>query len=165
VRAAGVADAPAVAALKVRAWRAAYGGVLPPGVLEALDPVKEREAWAGYLDGIPPEDRLWVAVDDGVLVGYTRAGPSPDEDVPPGTGQIHGLYVEPARIGTGLGSLLLWHSLDDLRDRGYVRAVLWHFAGNEVAARFYDRAGIAPDGARRPNELGADEVRRGVTFA
>lgn len=165
MRAAGVADAPAVAALKVRAWRAAYGGVLPAAVLEALDSVKERAAWAGYLAQIPPEDRLWVAVDDGILLGYTRAGPSPDEDVPPGTGEIHGLYVEPARIGTGLGSRLLRHALGDLRERGYVRVVVWHFAGNEVAARFYDRAGIAPDGARRPNELGADEVRRVVALA
>jgi GNAT superfamily N-acetyltransferase len=165
VRAAGVADAPAVAALKVRAWRAAYGSVLPARVLEALDSVAECEAWAGYLVVIPPEDRLWLAVDAGVLVGYARAGPSPDEDVPPGTGEIHGLYVEAARIGTGLGWFLLQHALDDLSERGYVRVVLWHFAANELAARFYDRAGIAPDGARRPNELGADEVRRVLTFA
>jgi GNAT superfamily N-acetyltransferase len=164
VRTAGVGDAAAVAALKVRAWQAAYGGVLPPGVLEALDPVPEREAWAGYLAEIPPEDRLWVAVDDGVLVGYARAGPSPDEDVLPGTGEIHGLSVEPARIGTGLGSGLLRHALDDLERRGYVSVVLWHFAGNEVAARFYDRAGIAPDGSRRPSELGADEVRRVISL-
>ena len=153
-----------MAALKIRAWRAAYGGVLPARVLKALDPMEERGAWAGYLAEIPAEDRLWLAADDGVLVGYIRTGPSPDEDVPPGTGEIHGLYVEPARIGTGLGSRLLRQALDDLEERGYVRVVLWHFAGNEVAARFYNRAGIPPDGARRPNELGADEVRRSVTF-
>ena len=78
--------------------------------------------------------------------------------MPPGTGELHGLYVEPARIATGLGWLLLHHALGDLRERGYVRVVLWHFAGNEVAARFHDRAGIAPDGSRRPDEHGADEL-------
>ena len=29
-----------------------------------------------------------VAVDGGVLVGFARVGPSQDEDVPPGTGEI-----------------------------------------------------------------------------
>jgi GNAT superfamily N-acetyltransferase len=165
VRAATVADAAALAELKVCAWRAAYGGVLPAELLAALDPTEEREAWARYLETVPPGDRLWLAEEGGELVGYARTGPAEDADLPPETGELYGLYVEPERIGTGLGRRLLVHALDDLRDRGLVRVAIWHFAGNEVAARFYERADIRVDGSRRQSDLGADEVRRVALLA
>jgi RimJ/RimL family protein N-acetyltransferase len=49
--------------------------------------------------------------------------------------------------------------VDDLAARGYEAVVLWHFVGNDRAARFYERAGLSPDGARRRSRHGADEVR------
>jgi RimJ/RimL family protein N-acetyltransferase len=37
---------------------------------------------------------------------------------------------------------------------------VWHFAANEAAGRFYQRAGFALDGASRPSSFGVVEVRR-----
>jgi GNAT superfamily N-acetyltransferase len=159
IRAARPADAAAVAELKVRAWRAAYAGVLPAERLDALDAEAEADAWRLYLEAMPPEDRFWVAVDDGAVAGYARAGPCEDVDARPGLGEVHGLYLDPARVGTGLGRVLLEHAAADLAARGYDTLVVWHFVGNDRAARFYERAGLRPDGTRRRSPHGVDEVR------
>jgi GNAT superfamily N-acetyltransferase len=166
IREATPEDARAVAAVKVRAWRAAYGDVLPAGVLDALDARVEEVEWRAYLAALPPGDRLWLAVDDGVVLGFARTGVCSDDDlVGGGAGEVHGLYVEPGRIGTGIGRRLLEHALEDLAARGLEPAVLWQFVGNSRAEAFYERAGLRLDGARRRSSHGVDEVRRRLEAA
>ncbi|HSC92707.1 MAG TPA: GNAT family N-acetyltransferase [Gaiellaceae bacterium] len=85
---------------------------------------------------------------------------TPPRSPPQGArGEVHGLYVDPDRIGTGLGHALLRHAADDLAARGCDTLVVWHFVGNDRAARFYARAGLRPDGTLRRSPHGADEVR------
>jgi GNAT superfamily N-acetyltransferase len=159
-RAARPGDGAAIGALAVRAWRAAYAGVLAAEVLAALDPAAQARDWAEYLAALPPADRVWVVGGtDGGVAGFARTGPCTDADVPAGTGEVHGLYIEPALIGTGLGRSLFEHAVADLAGR-HDPVVLWHFAGNNRAARFYELAGFGLDGARRPSDHGPDEVRR-----
>lgn len=69
--------------------------------------------------------------------------------MPPGTGEIYGLYLEPDRIGIGLGATLLLHALADLRARSFGEVAVWAFEENERALRLYDRNGFRRDGARR----------------
>ncbi len=159
VRTAGAADAAAIGALACRAWRAAYAGVLPEDVLADLDPDEQARDWGAYLAELPPGDRVWVIDAEGSLAGFARTGPSGDADAPAEAGEVHGLYVEPARIGTGLGRSLFSHAIADLAGR-HDTVVLWHFADNDRAARFYERAGLRLDGARRASDFGPDEVRR-----
>ena len=150
VRAARHEDAEAVAALKVAAWRAAYPGIVPRDVLDALDVADETRAWRAYLEDLPPGDRLWLAVHGDRVVGYARTGP----------GEVHGLYAAPDLIGAGVGGALLEHAVSDFARRGFEVATLWHFAGNDRAAGFYEHLGFRLDGARRGSEHGADELRR-----
>jgi GNAT superfamily N-acetyltransferase len=158
VRSALPADAEAIADLKVRSWRAAYTGLLPAELLDALDPSREAEAWRDYIEAKPEVDRLWLAVDQEVC-GFARTGPSPYPDLPERSAEVHGLYVDPERIGTGIGRLLLEHAVADLQARGYGTVTLWHFVGNERAGRFYEIAGFVADGAIRSSDFGVDEVR------
>ena len=159
IRAATPADAEAIAALKIRAWRAAYAGILPAERLDALDVDAEAEAWGEHLEAPPVEERLWLAVDGDELVGYARTGPCEDVDATPELGEVHGLYAAPERIGTGVGRALLAHAAADLAARGYRALVLWQFVGNDRAAAFYERAGLRPDGTSRRSPHGVDEVR------
>ena len=159
IRVATPDDAGAIAALKVRAWRAAYAGILPPERLDTLEVDAEAEAWREHVEAPPAEERLWLAVDGDDLVGYARTGPCEDVDATPELGEVHGLYAAPERIGTGVGRALLDHAAADLAARGYRTLVLWQFVGNERAAAFYERAGLRPDGTRRRSPHGVDEVR------
>jgi GNAT superfamily N-acetyltransferase len=160
IREAGAEDAGAIAALAARAWRAAYAGLLPAALLDGLDSPARAAEWRAYLDEMPSADRVWVAVADGPVCGFARTGPCADGDLPAGAGEVHGLYVEPGRIGTGIGRRLFRHAMADLGSRGLRPVVVWHFADNRRAGRFYDAAGVTLDGARRRSEYGVDEVRR-----
>ncbi|MFI9630601.1 GNAT family N-acetyltransferase [Streptomyces sp. NPDC052042] len=56
------------------------------------------------------------------VVGFCRTGPA-DQDQNPDLGsraaEVYGLYIEPERIGTGLGRQLFRHAAADLDGRGY----------------------------------------------
>ena len=160
VRPALPADASAIGALAARAWRAAYAGLLGADVLARLDPEEQAEEWRGYLADLPGPARVWVIDVAGTVRGFARTGPSPDTDLSPGAGEVHGLYLDPDVIGTGLGRPLYAHAVSDLAERGHNPIVVWHFDGNHRAARFYERAGFALDGGRRPSDFGVPEVRR-----
>ena len=93
-----------------------------------------------YLPRIPDEDRprlggwflekheLWVADEDGVVVGYM--GLRGDE--------LSHLYVDGDARNRGLGAALLEHA-KSLRPE---RLELWVFQKNEGARRFYERHGF-----------------------
>lgn len=161
IRTATAADAAAIGALKVRAWRAAYAALMPAGCLAALDPSAEAAAWADYLAAMPTAHRLWVADDRGV-VGFCRSGPAHDPDLGGQAAEVYGLYIEPDRIGTGLGRALFGHAVADLDKRGCRPVCVYAYTPNSGAIRFYQRAGLALDGASRLDQhdgIGVREVR------
>jgi GNAT superfamily N-acetyltransferase len=127
-------------------------------VLGRLEPGEQAAEWRSYLSDLPPAARVWVIGAGDAVWGFARTGPCADADAP-GAGEVHGLYVDPDRIGTGLGRSLFGRAVADLALR-HSPVVVWHFAANALAARFYERAGFVLDGARRPSEYGVAEVRR-----
>jgi ribosomal protein S18 acetylase RimI-like enzyme len=141
LRAATVADAHAIADLHVRAWRAAYDGLLPRAMLDGLSVAQRTAMWSR--NASDPEAHVVVAqswADAAGIVGFVAYGACRDDDAAPDTGEIYALYVEPDRIGTGLGRTLLGHAEADLRARGCRAATLWALAANQRARRFYERA-------------------------
>ncbi|HKV69302.1 MAG TPA: GNAT family N-acetyltransferase, partial [Gaiellales bacterium] len=117
MRAAATGDSRAIGALATRAWNAAYADVLAPDVLAVMDAIEQAADWRQYLSDLPPADRVWVIGPPGEVWGFARTGPCPDGDAPPGAGEVHGLYLEPVRIGTGLGRELFGHAVHDLEAR------------------------------------------------
>ena len=159
LRPARASDGPAIGAIKVAAWRRAYAGILPAEALDGLDVARESADWGAYAGNPPADDRLIVACLGSTVVGYGRSEPSPDVDVQ-GGGEVAGLYVHPDAQVHGIGTAMLNRLVDDLTARGFAPIVLWHFVGNDRAARFYRRFGFHPDGGRRPVPgLAVDEVR------
>ncbi len=73
-------------------------------------------------------------------------GTSEDADADPKTGEVYAIYLEPGRLGTGVGRVLFAHAVDDLRERGFNVATLWVLETNERTRRFYEIAGWKPDG-------------------
>ncbi|GLZ78393.1 N-acetyltransferase [Actinorhabdospora filicis] len=158
IRTATPADAAAIAELKVRAWRAAYAEFMD---LDGLDAAAETADWAEYLDAIPGEHRLWVTVVDGEVAGFCRTGPATEDlDLGPAAGEVYGLYLDPARIGTGLGRELFAHAVSDLETRGHDPVCVYAYVPNTGAIAFYERAGFARDGVERlDEEIGVPEAR------
>jgi len=161
VRAATDEDAPAVARVHVDSWRAAYAGLIPQAVLDGLS-VERREAFWRSIAEAPGEHRLLVAEDDGRVVGFASTGPARDDDLPPASGELTAIYVEPAAWGKGHGARLFRRAVADLRKRSLDPLVLWVLTENKRGRGFYEAMGWQPDGAERQIDFdgtAVDELR------
>ncbi|MGW1836001.1 GNAT family N-acetyltransferase [Streptomyces sp. NPDC002067] len=100
-------DAEAVAAVRVRGWRAAYDGLMPRAYLDALNVPEQTAAQRARLRRRPPEVRDLVAERSGTVVGWACVGPAPDtaagptpgtpDDPTPNTAPAPGATPGPAR--------------------------------------------------------------------
>ncbi len=161
VRAATVPDAEGIAEVHVSAWRAAYAGLLPAGLLSSLDAGQRAAAWAQRIEAAAGRAFVLVLERDGVVRGFIAAGPSRDADRPE-AGEVYAIYVDPGWQGGGDGGQLLTAAVRRLAAGGFGQAVLWVLAGNAAARGFYESRGWRPDGAEKQETFGGQpstEVR------
>jgi ribosomal protein S18 acetylase RimI-like enzyme len=91
-----------------------------------------------------------TARSGGRIDGLCQYGPSEDHDHDAKeVGQIHRLYVHPARQRIGIGRSLLTASVGHLRQGGARTATLWVLETDQGARAFYERLGWKPDGTRQ----------------
>ncbi len=151
-------DAPAIAAVQVRAWRVSYADLLPAEVLSALDADQIAEGWRQSL--ARPTDarnRVLVSLERNLVTGFLVSGPATDPDCDPvATGELTDLTVDPHRRGEGHGSRLLQAGADTLVADRFVRAVMWLPATDDATRAFLTSGGWGPDGAHRTLDLLGD---------
>ena len=146
IREAEARDVPSIASIHIRAWQAAYRGQLDDAYLDALDVEERIGQTRSMIEEAPPEFRSWIAEDGADVVGFAVTGPSQDADAEKKTGELYAIYLEPERVGTGVGRTLFEHALADLVERGFTGATLWILESNALGRRFYEAAGWTPDG-------------------
>jgi GNAT superfamily N-acetyltransferase len=151
-------DAPAIAAVQVRAWRSSYAEVLPAALLAALD---VDEIAAGWRDALtrPPDarNRVLVALERALVTGFAVTGPAGDPDSDSvADGEISDLTVDPHQRRAGHGSRLLQAAVDTLQADRFTRAVTWLGAADDETRLFLTTAGWAADGAHRTLDLTGD---------
>lgn len=152
IRPATPADAPAIAAVHVNTWRAAYGHALPAEALAGLS-VERREAqWQQWLTPAQPQ-KVFVAVERGEIVGFSSAGASRDADAGLWTAEVYALYVLPQAWGSGAGPALWSETCAALCRAGFRTLSLWVMENNPRARRFYEREGAAADGQQKTETL------------
>ncbi|TAM60193.1 MAG: GNAT family N-acetyltransferase [Chloroflexota bacterium] len=151
-------EAEAIARVHVRAWRAAYRGILPQPYLDGLDVASRAGSWGREMSTLPEERRPWVAIVDGRILGFCVAGPARDEDLGARCAEVYAIYVDPECWAIGVGRALLDHQLAFLRRRGHAEACLWVLAANTRAIGFYEHGRWAADGRRRSITIGGQEV-------
>jgi GNAT superfamily N-acetyltransferase len=163
IRLAEVDDARGIAEVTVRAWRAAYRGIVPDEVLDGLS-VDEREAlgrtWLADTSG---ESFTVVGLGaEGRVEGFCSAyAPSRDDDAAATTAQVAATYVDPECWRRGLGAALMRSAWTELRSRGDWREVtLWVFPANDAARAFYETFGFVPDGAAMVHDRSGAEIIR-----
>ncbi|MEY2447677.1 MAG: lincosamide nucleotidyltransferase [Acidimicrobiaceae bacterium] len=151
IRAATASDCAAFCSVRHRSWQHAYTGVMPQGVLDAMDLGAAYSSWWPFLR-LPPTRRrgALVAGRPGTVVGLTVLGPTRDADLDPAvTGEINLLYVDPLAIGLGIGHRLLTAATTWLHEHKFEDLRLWTFQGNSKARSFYERHGWWHDGGAR----------------
>ncbi len=141
------ADADALAAL-VRACDATYRDWLPPG----WAPPEIGADWTARF-GEPGRWSLLIE-DDGAVVGFASFRQA-YEGVPPaasgpaidGVAHVGAVFVAPSHWRRGMARRMLELAEDEMRSRGFSRAMLWTPDG-APAERLYTALGWARDGRR-----------------
>ncbi len=146
-------DAERIGVIHVGAWQWAYRGLMPDEFLDGLDPVNRGETWAGRLADGDTCLRQLVAVAGGAVVGFASFGGSRDDDATSETGEVMAIYLDPAHVGRGTGRELFSGALGKLREAGYERVTVWVLDANDRGRRFYEKAGMRPDGATKSDEI------------
>ena len=140
VRFATLQDASAVAALHVRACRAAYAGQVPDAHWDATPMPKRVAYWKEAIEFGEPQ--VMVAIQGQEMVGFVGFDRSRDPKSKNTTGEIWAIYVAPERIGQGVG-LALWDAArEGLEDEGCTDVTVWLPLLHEQTLRFHEVAGF-----------------------
>ncbi|MEV6318850.1 GNAT family N-acetyltransferase [Streptomyces sp. NPDC051776] len=142
------ADVPAVSAIRVTGWKAAYVGMVPQSFLDGMtveaDIQQRRQHFKRSKGGVTN----LVAVDThGRVAGWACLGPFRGTGTSPNTGELCALYVQPSLTGAGIGRTLLETVQALAHAYGFDLVLLWVLTDNTRAHRFYERAGYVADGA------------------
>src|SRR6478735_5695122 len=154
VRVAWADDAPAIAELQLRTWRATYADLLPADALPT-DVEAAAASWQAAL--ARPGDarnRVLVALERNRVVGFAITSPATDPDSDPvADAELAEVTVDPGERGKGHGSRLLQAAVETMQADRFSRAVLWAMAGDDALRSFLVGAGWAADGAHRELDL------------
>ena len=167
VREATARDAEAIAGIHVRAWQSAYAHLLAADFLAGIDLDVRVERWTTMLEHPAPGLRTLAAVESGVVLGFASWGPGRGK-AKPYEHELFSIYLEPERVGTGVGKALMDSVLDEMHQLGLPGAFLWVFGDNPRTRRFYETAGWYADGAEQAGDFGGVspiQVRYRIDFS
>ncbi len=137
VRRAKLADAAAIGAVHVAAWRSAYPGILPDSYLSRLSAVRQARYYEAAIGAgasvIVAAPRDGLSANSPRLVGFTTAGPARKGGI--GDGEIETLYVLDDWREQGIGRGLMRAAAKDLAAHGCRSAYCWVLRDNP--SRFF----------------------------
>ncbi|WP_199439020.1 GNAT family N-acetyltransferase [Umezawaea beigongshangensis] len=162
VRPARPSDVAEIARIQRDTWRVAYAEILPPEVVEGLD---NEGAWRAAV----ADDRVLVATEGGVVVGFCQAGPAPEPEVANADGSLPADAATTALVGTllveprwgrrGHAGRLLAAAAHVLRNAGATRGIAWVPQADRASTSFYEHAGWLPDGTVRTLDAAGRPLR------
>ena len=149
IRLAGARDAEGIASVHAAAWREAFT-FLPSRFLEAMTAGAVLEKWKGAV--LDPTTSLFIAVDDGCVVGFLQVRADADE------GEVMALYVAPSRWRQRVGSTLLSFGEAWLVAHGVDTALLWTAKESQQSRGFYEARGWVASGGEQTQHLGPTDI-------
>lgn len=156
IRGATPNDAADIASVQVRAWQAAYRGIMPDDYLDGLEPDQRESMWRGLLEADDPDRQILVATVADQVIGFAAFGPARSGE--PTTGELYALNVDPAAWAAGHGRRLLHQATEWLAAARFADAVLFVAAENGRARRLYESEQWTTDG----NEVTGDVLGAAV---
>jgi ribosomal protein S18 acetylase RimI-like enzyme len=153
IRAAKFDDCDAIGIVHVRAWMAAYRGVMPDEYLDGLRAEDRATMWRRYFAIPRPDQELTVVAHAGEVVGFAASGPEAGDAARSDVGELYAINLEPSSWGNGVGRALLRDVTTALATAGYQSAVLWVAPQNARARSLYESEGWIDDDSAREQEL------------
>lgn len=127
--------------MHVNTWRVAYRDVVPDAYLDGLSYDESERLWQDVITaGV---GSVFVAEDEGEIVGFASGSPRErfSRDLAEYEGELKTVYVLPFHQGAGAGRELVGAVVQHFVERGVSSMLLWVFAENRSARRFYESLG------------------------
>lgn len=139
IRQAGKQDIPRIAEIIVFGKRVAYRPIFNNDCvsfseLQVVQLYEEYKNNPDRLDGM-------LIYDDGIVKGIINGRPIGDKVF-----EITDFYVEPFFVKQGIGTLLIKYLIQQVRQKGGHKIVLWVIKDNRNARRFYEANGFIDSG-------------------
>lgn len=147
IRLATVDDAQAIAEAHVAAWQAAYAGLMPQTVLDALSLERRLKSWQRTLSA-PSRFITAVATDSSAdVVGFALYGQERDDvGINQSAGELFAINLQPQAWRCGFGRQLCDWVQTYSRDQQWQSLALWVLCENLRARAFYESLGLVTDG-------------------
>ena len=139
LRAAGAADAGAIARVHRESWRTTYAGILPLDVIANLAGRKSESTWLRRLAAPPQTQSTWIAERAGGVVGFAHCGDARHR-LEGLEAEIYALYVLQSEQRRGIGRELVRACARHFVRQGQFGFYLWVLKANR-ARMFYEAMG------------------------
>ena len=133
-------------------WKKAYRGIIPDDYLNSLSETR----WSQRLK--KDSDTLFLAVEDGILIGGSTYSPARDKAME-GWGEIISLYLLPSHYHKGIGTELFKTVIGELNRLGFEKIYLWVLEENHSARAFYESKGFTFNGDINIDDIGGKTVK------
>ncbi|MBU9711428.1 GNAT family N-acetyltransferase [Evansella tamaricis] len=143
IRPAVIGDEKQIASVHVKSWQSAYRNILPDDFLSGLSVEQREKMWRSALERPLKEHGVYVAEDScSQIIGFANGGPNRSKDsYPDFKGELNAIYLLEESWGNGTGSQLVEAVTHHLKGNGLTSMLVWAFADNPPARKFYEKLG------------------------
>ncbi|WP_343067938.1 GNAT family N-acetyltransferase [Undibacterium jejuense] len=143
LRRATVADAEAIAAVRVEAWQTTYRDMIPDTYLDQMRVEDSFLHWKQILQALPAAgDRVcvYVAESEGHIIGFASGMLLPEAKFGM-QAELTAIYLRPAWQRSGIGRRMVQKVARTLQAQGAESLLVWVISGNAIARNFYEELG------------------------
>lgn len=145
LRRATVADAEAIAAVRIASWLATYRGMIPDAYLDEMKLEDSITHWRTILEALPTAGEricVFVAESEGQVIGFASGMLLPEPKLGMNA-ELTAVYLRPAWQRSGIGRRMVQKVARTLQAQGSNSLLVWVIADNAIARNFYEELGGA----------------------
>jgi ribosomal protein S18 acetylase RimI-like enzyme len=143
LRRATLADAQAIAAIRIEGWRTSYNGIIPSSYLKEMNLEENILQWETILHVLPSKEDtmcVFVAESGGEIIGFVSAIKLPEPKLSK-EAELTGIYIRPQWQRCGIGKRMLHKVARAVQSMGSESLLVWVIDGNAPARHFYEDLG------------------------
>lgn len=138
-------------------WKYAYKGIIPQDYLDSIPTGR----WANSISKAGMNNL--ILIENGMIIGTASFCKSRWEKYSD-YGEIVSIYFLPDHIGKGYGRLLLNKCIEELKQCGFSKVLLWVLEDNHRARKFYEKNGFICSKIFIDDNIGGKDVREVLYF-
>ena len=149
IRKAKIGDEKTLAYIQAESWKAGFKNILPDDVLIKCTEIdRVTNTYRKMMEENKGNGYILFVDDSPHLIAWW--GKSRSEEMKE-YAELFAIHSLPDRWRMGFGRKMMDEVLNDMKEAGYKKAMLWVFAENERARKFYEAKGFKTEGKTKPN--------------